>query len=43
MRQAFSYLFGFLMGLWEAEGAYIDPLGSSAPTSDAGARIDPLG
>jgi hypothetical protein len=43
MRQAFSYLLGFLAGLWEAEGAYIDPLGMPAPRTNVGAYIDPLG
>jgi hypothetical protein len=33
MRQAFSYLLGFLAGLWEA----------ASPTADEGAYIDPLG
>lgn len=41
MRQAFSYLLGFLTGLWDAEGAYIDPWGS--PKTNEGAYIDPLG
>ncbi len=50
-----SHLWGSLTRLWEAAGARIDPLGSTAPDegscpdplgspmTDAGARLDPLG
>ena len=43
MPQAFSYFWGLLANLWEAEGAYIDPWGSPAPRTNEGAYIDPLG
>lgn len=38
-----SHAWGFLTSLWDAEGAYIDPWGAPALTTDAGAYIDPLG
>lgn len=38
-----SHVWGFLTSLWDAEGAFVDPLGSPKPKTDAGAYIDPLG
>jgi hypothetical protein len=38
-----SHLWGYLTGLWEAEGSRPDPLGPPTPTTDAGSCLDPLG
>jgi hypothetical protein len=38
-----SHVWEFLTNLWDAEGAYIDPLGSPASKTDAGPYVDPWG